>query len=50
MCKVMGWELEEAKKICDVLTPREVGFCLGNAIDLNVMKALAKAIIEQYFK
>ena len=49
MCKVMGWEIEEAQKICNVLTPREVGFCLGNAIDLKVMKALAKAIVEQYF-
>ena len=39
----------EAEKICSVLTPREVGFCLGNAIDLCVMKALAKQIIEQYF-
>lgn len=49
MCKVMGWEIKEAQKICNVLTPREVGFCLGNAIDLKVMKALAKAVVEQYF-
>ena len=49
MCKVMGWGQQESEKICSVLTPREVGFCLGNAIDLNVMQALAKAIVEQYF-
>jgi DNA-cytosine methyltransferase len=49
MCKVMGWNKTEAEKICSVLTPREVGFCLGNAIDLCVMKALAKQIVEQYF-
>ena len=49
MCKVMGWTKEEAEKICSVLTPREVGFCLGNAIDRKVMYALAKAIYEQYF-
>lgn len=49
MCKVMGWSKEEAEKICSVLTPREVGFCLGNAIDLSVMKALAKQIVKLYF-
>lgn len=50
MCKVMGWNLEDANKICSVLTPREVGFCLGNAIDRNVLIHLFKAIIEQYFE
>lgn len=50
MCKVMGWPRDEAEKICNVLTPREVGFCLGNAIDRTVMIHLFKAIIEQYFK
>lgn len=49
MCKVMGWTKEEAEKICSVLTSREVGFCLGNAIDKNVLVHLFKAIIEQYF-
>lgn len=50
MCKVMGWTKEEADKICSVLSPREVGFCLGNAIDKTVMKKIFKAIQEQYFK
>lgn len=50
MCKVMGWTKEEANKICSVLSPREVGFCLGNAIDKTVMKKIFKAIQEQYFK
>ena len=50
MCKVMGWNLEDANKICSVLTPREVGFCLGNAIDRNVLIHLFKAIIDQYFE
>ena len=49
MCKVMGWSKEEAEKICSVLTPREVGFCMGNAIDKQVLVALFKAIVEQYF-
>lgn len=48
MCKVMGWTKEEAEKICSVLSPREVGFCLGNAIDRTVLSILAKSIIEQY--
>ena len=47
MCKVMGWTKEEANIICSVLTPREVGFCLGNAIDKTVMKKLAQAVMEQ---
>lgn len=49
MCKVMGWSLEDAHKICNVLTPREVGFCLGNAIDKKVLTAIFQAIVEQYF-
>lgn len=49
MCKVMGWSKEEAEIICSVLTPREVGFCLGNAIDKTVLKVLFKEIINQYF-
>lgn len=48
MCKVMGWTKEEAEKICSILSPREVGFCLGNAIDRTVLSILAKSIIEQY--
>ena len=49
MCKVMGWTKDEAEKICSVLTPREVGFCMGNAIDRNVLTIIFKAIVEQYF-
>lgn len=48
MCKVMGWSDDEAKIICSVASPREIGFCLGNAIDLNVMKAIMQAIVQQY--
>jgi hypothetical protein len=50
ICKVMGWSLKDANKICSVLTPREVGFCLCNAIDRNVLIHLFKAIINQYFE
>ena len=49
MCKVMGWNKQDADIICSVLTPREVGFCLGNAIDRNVMVHLFQAIVNQYF-
>ena len=50
MCKVMGWNITDANKICSVLTPREVGFCLGNAIDRTVLVHLFKAIVNQYFE
>lgn len=50
MCKVMGWSIEDANKICSVLSPREVGFCLGNAIDRNVLVHIFQAIINQYFE
>ena len=49
MCKVMGWTKENAEIICSVLTPREVGFCMGNAIDRTVLIHLFKAIKDQYF-
>lgn len=49
MCKVMGWSKTDAETICSVLTPREVGFCMGNAIDRTVMLCLFKEIINQYF-
>lgn len=42
MCKVMGWTKEEAEKICSVLSPREVGFCLGNAIDRICLQEIVK--------
>lgn len=48
MCKVMGWDNNKTNMICSVLSNREVGFCLGNAIDLNVMKAIAQEIIKKY--
>ena len=47
MCKVMGWSKEQAEIICSVSTPREVGFCMGNAIDLTVLKEIVKGIKEQ---
>ena len=50
MCKVMGWSREDAETICNTLTPREVGFCMGNAIDRNVMVHLFRAIVNQYFE
>jgi DNA (cytosine-5)-methyltransferase 1 len=49
MCKVMGWSKEDAEKICSALTPREVGFCMGNAIDRTVLIHIFKSIINQYF-
>ena len=49
MCKVMGWKKEEAQKICSVLSPRETGFCMGNAIDRTVLLHLFKAMVKQYF-
>lgn len=49
MCKVMGWSKEDSDIICSVLTPREVGFCMGNAIDRNVMVNIFKAVVKQYF-
>lgn len=47
MCKVMGWNKEQAKVICSVLTSREVGFCMGNAIDLTVLTRIVKEMKEQ---
>lgn len=46
MCKVMGWSKKEAEKICSVLTPREVGFVMGNAIDRIVMSCIAKEVLN----
>lgn len=47
MCKVMGWSKEQADIICSALTPREVGFCMGNAIDLTVLTKIVEGIKEQ---
>lgn len=47
--KLMGWSKDEAILMKEVATDREIGFVLGNAIDLNVFKHVTKAIVEQYF-
>ena len=47
MCKVMGWSKKQAQTICSVLTPREVGFCMGNAIDLTVLTKIVEGLKEQ---
>lgn len=49
MAKLMGWSRKEALKMKEVASDREMGFVMGNAIELNVMRAVAKAIVEQYF-
>ena len=40
MAKVMGWSTEQAHLIANALSNREIGFVMGNAIDLNVMRAV----------
>ena len=50
MAKIMGWPRELGEKMCSVLTDREMGFCMGNAIDVKVLSLLAKEIIEQIFE
>lgn len=42
MAKVMGWSAEQSRIIANVLSNREVGFVMGNAIDLNVMRAVMR--------
>lgn len=42
MAKMMSWPAEKAYIINSVLTTREVGFVMGNAIDLNVMRAVVQ--------
>lgn len=49
MCKVMGWSKTEAEILCETLSPREIGFCMGNAIDKKVFLKIAKGIVDQYF-
>lgn len=50
MARLMGWSIEDAKKMNQVANNRDLGFCLGNAIDLSVLNKLAKEINNQYFK
>lgn len=50
MAKIMGWSYNEAIQMKEVATNRELGFVLGNSIDLNVMKTLAEAIVQQFFE
>ena len=47
MARIMGWNLKEATKMAEVASTRELGFCLGNAIDLTVFTKIVKAIKEQ---
>lgn len=44
MCKVMGWNNEETDSLCSVLTPREIGFVMGNAIDRICLREIMKPI------
>lgn len=44
MCKVMGWNDEETDSLCSVLTPREIGFVMGNAIDRICLREIMKPI------
>lgn len=47
MCRVMGWDKEESAILCDALTDRELGFCLGNAIDKIAFTKIVEAIKSQ---
>lgn len=50
MARLMGWSIEDAKKMSQAANNRDLGFCLGNAIDLSVLSKLAKEINNQYFR
>lgn len=50
MCRAMGWDEPSIELITSVASPREIGFLMGNAIDLNLFSLLMQAIVEQYFK
>jgi hypothetical protein len=49
MAKAMGWSREDALKMKEVATDRELGFVLGNAIDLSVLTLHGNEIKKQYF-
>ena len=47
MARVMGWNLEDSIKMSEVASNRELGFCLGNGIDLIVLTKIAEEIKKQ---
>lgn len=49
MCLLMGWDISKAKIIEEVASYRDIGFVMGNGIDLKVFSLLAESIISQYF-
>lgn len=46
MMLVNGWQDPEIASVEKVLSPREIGFVMGNSIDLTVMKKIAHKIIN----
>lgn len=50
MAKIMGWPREDALKMCEVATDREMGFVMGNGIDLPTFTTLCNEIYKQYFE
>ena len=49
MCRAMGWDELSIDIINSVASTREIGFLMGNAIDLNLFSLLMQAVVEQYF-
>lgn len=49
MCRAMGWDEPSIDIINSVASTREIGFLMGNAIDLNLFSLLMQAVVEQYF-
>lgn len=49
MCLLMGWDISKARIIEEVASYRDIGFVMGNGIDLKVFSLLAESIISQYF-
>ncbi len=47
MARVMGWNLDDAIKMSQVATNRELGFCLGNGIDLTVFTKIIQELKNQ---
>ena len=44
MIKIMGWNREDAIKLNNSLTRNEIGFLMGNAIDLKVMEKITEGL------
>ena len=44
MIKLMGWNREDAIKLNNSLTRNEIGFLMGNAIDLKVMEKITEGL------